>query len=76
MFASQINPVDELKSLFPGSDDPVATAVKWANANLKEQGIDPKSNPMGAMKEIRDQESALSLRTPVYLLEKVVDSRK
>lgn len=69
LFGNSTNPIDEIRTIFHQHEDPVAAAQEWATTLLQEANIDPAKQPMAAIKKIREQEKAFSLKGATYLFE-------
>ncbi|MGB3772130.1 MAG: hypothetical protein WBF79_05935 [Rhodococcus sp. (in: high G+C Gram-positive bacteria)] len=47
--------------------DGLGRAQRWATATLGQQGVDPSTDPLDAMKVLRDAQPRLSLKATKFL---------
>ena len=61
------NPRVEVTMIFADCEDPMATAVEWAQNIATSRGIDPSKDQVVFIRELRRAEPSLSLKSAVYL---------
>ena len=71
LFGDRKNPIDDLRSIFYKTEDPVEAAMDWGREVLETRDINPTKNPMKAIKELREKEPALGLKSATYLVKKL-----
>jgi hypothetical protein len=60
-----------LADVFATDAEPERAAITWAKARLGEAGVDAASDPISAIKTIREAEPRLGLKTSKYLAHQV-----
>lgn len=61
------NPRVEVTMIFADCEDPMATAVEWAQSIATSRGIDPSKDQVVFIHELRRAEPSLGLKSAVYL---------
>lgn len=61
------NPREEIAKIFANCEDPMGTAVKWAQNIAASKEMNPNKDKIVFIRELRREEPSLDLKTATYL---------
>ena len=61
------NPREEIAKIFANCEDPMDTAVKWAQNIAASKEMNPNKDKIVFIRELRREEPSLDLKTATYL---------
>lgn len=61
------NPKEEIAKIFANYEDPMDTAVKWAQNIAASKEMNPNKDKIVFIRELRREEPSLDLKTATYL---------